>query len=97
MGLRFAQGQPAAHFAAARTALSNPLRLNADAVIDPLRLGYRTSHVRGARGEQLIRVVVRQRSANPQPNVTIVADPGPRNGAEKIKRFLDRANAQNPD
>jgi len=33
MGLRFAQGQPAAHFVAARTALSNPLRLNADADI----------------------------------------------------------------
>ncbi|MDQ6624409.1 MAG: thioredoxin family protein [Verrucomicrobiota bacterium] len=24
-----------------------------------------------------------------QPNVTIVADPGPRSGAEKMKRFLD--------
>src|SRR3954451_7678739 len=24
-----------------------------------------------------------------QPNVTIVADPGPRSGADKIKRFLD--------
>jgi len=24
-----------------------------------------------------------------QPNVTVVADPGPRNGPEKINRFLD--------
>ena len=35
------------------------------------------------------RAVLKKFEIADQPNVTIVADPGPRSGTEKIKRFLD--------